>query len=120
MPFITQPTEEGEKMKCPNCGQELISRLKEYKDFPSKIQWQDKEQTKAHFDKNGNCKGQEQTTSQQETLQSEKDLSQGESNPEIISLATLDEKIKTLHGMCEAILHIVSDMKTQGVKICPE
>lgn len=57
MTFIIQPAEEGEKMKCPNCGTELISRLKEYKDFPSKIQWQDKDQTKAHFDKNGNCKG---------------------------------------------------------------
>jgi len=62
MPFITQPTEEGEKKKWPNCGPDLISRLKESKDFPSKIQWQDKEQTKAHFDKTGNCKGQEQTT----------------------------------------------------------
>ena len=117
MPFITQPKVEGQKMDCPNCGQEVISRLKEYKDFPSKIQWQDKEQTKAHFDKNGACKGQQDTSeTTQSTMQSEQSLSKGESNPEIISLATLDDKIKTLHGMCEAILHIVSDMKTQGVK----
>lgn len=123
MPFITQPKEEGQKMNCPNCGQELISRLKEYKDFPSKIQWQDKDQTKAHFDKNGGCKGQQENHSEnttQTTMQPEQSLSKGESTPEIISLATLDEKIKTLHGMCEAILHIVTDMKTEGVKICQE
>ena len=119
MPFITQPTEEGEKMDCPNCGQELISRLKEYKDFPSKIQWQDKEQTKAHFDKTGNCKGQQENQSEttQTTMQSEQSLSKGESNPEIISLATLDARLKTIEGITQSILHIVADMKTEGVKI---
>ena len=71
MGFVTQPTEEGEKIDCPNCGKPLIARLKTYRnnDFPPKVQWQDKDQTKAHYDQFGNCKDapQEQTQSQEPT-----------------------------------------------------
>lgn len=57
MTFIVQPKTEGQTMNCPNCDGLLVARLKEYKYFTSKIQWQDKDQTKAHFDKYGGCKG---------------------------------------------------------------
>jgi len=70
MSFITQPKTEGEKMDCPNCNAPLLSRLKEYKDYENKIQWQDVNQTKAHFDKNGNCKGKEETISNEIELNS--------------------------------------------------
>lgn len=66
MAFITQPKEEGETKDCPNCKRPIIARLKEYKDYPSKIQWQDKDQTKAHYDKDGNCKLQTLETTQTE------------------------------------------------------
>ena len=123
MVFITQPKTEGETKECDSCGMDLVGRLTDYKGrFPDKLQWQSATERKAHYDKDGNCK--ESTTpneielkpKDQSTLQSESDLSKGESTPEIISLATLDEKIKTIHGMCEAILHIVTDLKTNGVK----
>jgi len=64
MVFIEQPKKEGDTMDCPTCNVQLIGRLKEYNDFPSKIQWQDTDKTKAHFDKDGNCnsEGVEPTT----------------------------------------------------------
>ena len=64
MTFIKQPEKEGEEMKCPLCGMDLIARLKEYKDYPSKVQWQNKSHTKAHFDKDGNCSGTQTTDTQ--------------------------------------------------------
>ncbi len=67
MTFITQPKKEGETIECPNCKDIIIARLKEYKDFPSKIQWQDHDKTKAHFDKDGNCKGMQSQTTTVET-----------------------------------------------------
>lgn len=57
--FIVQPKTEGETKDCPNCGKPLIARLKVYKDYPNKIQWQNKDSTDAHYDKVGNCKGEE-------------------------------------------------------------
>ena len=57
MTFITQPTKEGETKDCPNCGAKLIARLKVYKDYDDKIQWQNEKETKAHYDKDGNCNG---------------------------------------------------------------
>lgn len=57
MTFIAQPKKEGETKECPNCKKTIVARLKEYKDFPSKIQWQNEKETKAHYDKDGNCKG---------------------------------------------------------------
>jgi len=75
MTYIEQPKEEGESKDCPNCKKPIVARLKEYKDYPNKIQWQDKDQTKAHYDKDGNCKAQttesplEQTTIPESTIQ---------------------------------------------------
>lgn len=124
MGFITQPNKEGETKECDSCGMDLVGRLTDYKGrFPDKLQWQSATERKAHYDKDGNCKEStipneiELKSNEQSTLESEQNLSKGESKPEIISLATLDEKIKTMHGMCEAILHIVTDLKTKGVKI---
>jgi len=58
MTFIVQPTEEGETQKCPNCDVDLVGRLSDYKGrFQDKLQWQSKSERKAHYDKNGNCKG---------------------------------------------------------------
>ena len=57
MTFITQPKKEGETKTCPNCDNTIVGRLKEYKDYPSKIQWQNEKETKAHYDKDGNCAG---------------------------------------------------------------
>lgn len=57
MTFITQPKKEGEIKDCPNCGAKLIARLKVYKDYDDKIQWQNEKETKAHYDKDGNCNG---------------------------------------------------------------
>lgn len=76
MTFIAQPKTEGETKDCPSCGKPIISRLKEYKDFPSKIQWQNEKETKAHYDKDGNCNGSTgdghaktlSTSTQQETI----------------------------------------------------
>ncbi len=56
MTFITQPKKEGEEKTC-GCDAELVGRLTDYKGrFPDKLQWQEKESRKAHYDKDGNCK----------------------------------------------------------------
>jgi len=55
--FVEQPTKEGEAKDCPNCGKPLVARLKVYKDWPDKVIWQNKEDTEAHYTKDGNCKG---------------------------------------------------------------
>lgn len=57
MTFVDQPKEEGEKKDCPNCVKPMIARLKTYKDsqYKPKIQWQEIDETKAHYDKDGNC-----------------------------------------------------------------
>ncbi len=57
MTFVDQPKEEGEKKDCPNCEKPMIARLKTYKDnqYKPKIQWQEINETKAHYDKDGNC-----------------------------------------------------------------
>jgi len=57
MTFIVQPTKEGETKDCPSCGKPIVARLKVYKDYPDKIQWQDEKVTEAHYDKMGDCKG---------------------------------------------------------------
>lgn len=58
--FVVQPTKEGETKTCEHCKKPIISRLKVYKDYPDKIQWQDKDKTEAHYDKMGDCKGETQ------------------------------------------------------------
>ncbi len=57
MVFVDQPKEEGEKKDCLNCDKPMIARLKTYKDpqYKPKIQWQETDDTKAHYDKDGNC-----------------------------------------------------------------
>ncbi len=123
---------DGAEMTCKGCGTELICHMSNYKgDFKNKLQWQNEDGTAHYATNNGkdftcNIPEQEEETTPNEielkpneksTLESEQKLSKGESVPDIISLATLHEKIKTVHGMCEAILHIVTDLKTKGVKI---
>lgn len=115
---------EGAEMQCRNCGTVLECHMSNYKgNFENKLQWQNEDGT-AHYStkdgKNFTCNIPEDESKEQETLQSEQNLSKGESNPEIISLATLDAKLQTIEGITQSILHIVADMKTEGVKICPE
>jgi hypothetical protein len=123
---------EGNTMDCRNCGTLLTCREKHYKasgNFPEKtvLQWQNDDGA-AHYStkdgKNFTCNIPDDESKpipkEQETLQSEQKLSQGESIPEIISLATLDARLKTIEGITQSILHIVADMKTEGVKICQE
>jgi len=58
MVFIIQPNKEGETKKCDACGMDIIGRLTDYKGrFPDKLQWQLFTERKAHYDKDGNCKG---------------------------------------------------------------
>jgi len=64
MTFVIQPTEEGETRKCPACDVELIARWNDYNGkYEDKLQWQTVEPRKAHYDKNGNCKGAEDVKS---------------------------------------------------------
>jgi len=55
---------EGQKMDCPNCGKQVIARLKSYKNdmYPAYIQWQSLEENKAHLDSQGNCLVQQDDT----------------------------------------------------------
>ena len=115
---------EGAEMTCKGCGTELICHMSNYKgDFKNKLQWQNEDGTAHYSTNNGKdftCNIPDEIelkSNEKSTLESEQKLSKGESVPDIISLETLYEKIKTVHGMCEAILHIVTDLKTKGVKI---
>jgi len=66
MTFVTQPTDEGETRECPTCDVELIGRWTDYKGkWEDKLQWQTVEPRKAHYDKDGNCKGVEDVKSTQ-------------------------------------------------------
>ena len=56
---IEKPTKEGEESKCVHCGVQLIGRLTDYKGrFPDYLQWQATDERKAHYLKDGGCKGQ--------------------------------------------------------------
>jgi len=84
--YVEQPKEEGEKKDCPNCGKPLVARLKVYKDYQDKIQWQDEKKTEAHYDKMGDCKGE---TPKEES----KNEKQVEKKPEIKDLDVTTKKI---------------------------
>lgn len=64
--YIEQPRAEGQTKECHNCKNPLIGRLKVYKDWPDKIQWQDIDKTESHYDKDGNCKGTQSITAPKE------------------------------------------------------
>lgn len=124
---------EDAEMTCNNCGSDLVCHMSKYEGgFENKLQWQNSDgsahykwKSAGKFDcvlpKEGNKTPENQepnskTDKMQTNMQSEQELSQGESQPEVISLATLDDKIKTIHGMCEAILHMVTDLKLNNPK----
>ena len=93
MVFIEQPKTEGEKKDCPSCGMKLVARLKVYKDYDDKIQWQNEKETKAHYDKDGNCNG-TTTNGPTETLSTSiKSTTTVESKP---SLELLDKSTKNM------------------------
>ncbi len=93
-------------MECPNCGNTLVSRLKEYKDYDNKIQWQDQDKTKAHFDKNGNCKGQE-NAAENFKLKSG-DVGKG---PNYTGPSSLDETVDKIFAMVVAMYQDYLDRK---------
>ena len=69
MAFIVAPKTEGESKECPECKVKLVGRLTDYKGrFPDKLQWQTETERKAHYDKDGNCKGETPKTSQPPTV----------------------------------------------------
>ncbi len=76
MTNLPKCTKEGEEIKCPNCGIEIISRLKTYKDnrFKPYIQWQNLHDTNSHLNPEGKCRGletepREGQSSKSETLE---------------------------------------------------
>ncbi len=105
MTFIEQPKTEGEKKDCPSCEGKIISRLKEYKDFPSKIQWQNESETKAHFDKDGNCKDSTTVTTEQESLPTTKP-----------SLELLDDVTKKIIKNEALLLYHVREQVESSIK----
>ena len=113
MTFIKQPDTEGEKKDCPNCGKPIVSRLKEYKDFPSKIQWQNEKETKAHYDKDGNCNGSKDTV-HTETLSS--NTSQETTPTTKPSLDLLDDSTKKIIKNEATLLYHVRKQVESAIK----
>jgi len=100
MSNLPKPTQEGEKIECPNCGIEIISRLKTYKDnrYKPYIQWQNLEDTNSHLDPNGKCRGLETETPQEKPKETPKPTT------DLTILAS--EHFKTVHDEAEFILKI--------------
>lgn len=94
MTFIKQPEKEGESKECPNCGDNIVARLKVYKDYPDKIQWQDAKETKAHYDKDGNCKTKTQDTEIDPTLDIQETTVETSSNIEEANIEPISEENK--------------------------
>ena len=67
---------EGATNKCQACGEITVCRMTTYADFPNKLQWQNNDNTKAHYDKTGKCKKASQVTTQG-TLEGGENPSQG-------------------------------------------
>lgn len=118
---------EGNTMDCRNCGTLLTCREKHYKasgNFAEKtvLQWQNEDGT-AHYStkdgKNFSCnipEGQEQSNPSQSTL-SEPTAYQPPDTSLDAKIDKLIAKANSIQDTCVSILHIVSDIKTQGVKI---
>ena len=65
MTFVTPPTKEGDESKCVFCGIRLVGRLTDYGGkFADYIQWQHPTERKAHYLKDGGCKGVTTNTSE--------------------------------------------------------
>ena len=123
MTFITQPKKEGETKDCPNCGGKLVARLKVYKDYDDKIQWQNEKETTAHYDKDGNCKGittsgtadvPETTTQSTITQKNTAETTTGESplanNDDI---AYIKNKVDLMFAMISEQFHDYQERKSQ-------
>lgn len=107
MGFMVQPKKEGVTNICPNCDTELIGRLSNYKGrFPDKLQWQSKSERKAHYDKNGNCKDAEGTTSTQSTSNESSKPGYG---PEISKTNSQDEDIRYIKNKIDLMFAMISE-----------
>jgi len=118
---------EGAEMTCRTCGTDLICRMKEYKgDFAPKLQWQNENGT-AHYStkdgKNFSCnipEGQDQESIQTGLWEKTITTASDSISPNIsldVKVDKLIAKADSILDTCVSILHIVSDIKTQGVKI---
>jgi len=109
---------EGNSGACWRCSNTIFCNKIEYNGQP-KLQWQNKDR-KSHYTKDGDCKKdttQQTADSQQTKFGDEQNLSKGESHPETISLYTLDEKLDKIKEIETFILHLITDLKTNGVKM---
>jgi len=98
MVFITQPTTEGEESECIYCGQDLISRLTDYKGkFPDYPQWQLTTERKSHYIKNGGCKNQKSESTIKETTK------------EIPKTNSLDEDMRYVKNKIDLMFAMISE-----------
>jgi len=51
----------GDSKMCVACGKTIVCRMTAYADYPNKPQWQNEGDTKAHYDKTGKCKNDDNT-----------------------------------------------------------
>ena len=117
---------EGNEMECRNCGTNLTCRSKHYEasgNFPEKtvLQWQNEDGT-AHYStkdgKNFTCnipEGQEPKPTEVAREQSTLETTPNESLD--VKVDRLTAKVKSVEEICQSILHIVADLKTEGVKV---
>lgn len=108
MTFVDQPKEEGEKKDCPNCKKPMIARLKTYKDsqYKPKIQWQETDETKAHYNKDGNCqwkqnKLEEENQNNSNTIPTSPPVvdrynNSSDNNQKLKSIPELDKEMKSM------------------------
>lgn len=77
----------GDKIDCGTCEAHLICRMSNYEGrFADKPQYQDEDNTKAHFDKFGNCKN--KPTKEEIPKQTDEKQSQLKSDTEELDIAT--------------------------------
>jgi len=116
MVFITQPNKEAETKKCDSCGMDLVGRLTDYKGrFPDKLQWQSATERKAHYDKDGNCKNQEETPDNEIELKP-KDKSQTTLPEKITHNLTTQEMLERIYAMTEEMYQDFTDRKLKESK----
>ena len=124
---------EGTEMKCRQCGLTLVCHSKTYPasgNHPEKtvMQWQNDDGT-AHYStkdgKNFTCnipEGQKPKQENQSTLAESTDdglrVTPNESLD--VKVDKLSSKVNSLTEICTSILHIVTDLKTEGVKVRDE
>jgi len=115
-----KPKELGNEDKCWQCGTHVICReVPASGDYLAKPQWQNKDGS-PHYKFNFTTKETSCNIPKEES--SDETLNKyaiEDTHPiffqeESIPLDTLNERLETLTGICQSILHIVSDLKLQN------